>query len=267
VPFEDKIFPAADHHAASPYSNDVYASWTRFYDQNHPAGGAGGGDILFSRSVNNGVNWAAPLIVSSPANEPGNGGTGTAGLSFVQGSEPEVEADGDIYVAYWFGGRTNVSRSMDGGLTFGAATYSFGAPFNVSNVPAGLPYETFRINSYPNVETDPTRPSYVYVVNADYDGPNPLPQVGGGFRATDFGADIIFARSTDNGATWSTALILNDDPPVNDQIFPWMAVSPGGVIGVLWYDTRNDPGSPFMGLFFGDYNGMGVSSSGVFQML
>ena len=243
VPFEDKEMIAADEYPGSPFTDGVYVSWTRFYDGVHPANAvAGGGDIMFSSSSDNGATWSAPIIVSSPANEPANGGTGTNGTSFVQGSEPEVEADGDVYVVYWFGNRTNVSRSTDGGGSFGVATFPFGVPFAVSGVPSPLPSETFRVNPYPNIETDPTRPDHVYVVAADADGPTPLAQVGGGTRATDAGADIIFARSTDNGATWSPTLILNDDPAENNQIFPWMAVDQNtGDICVIWYDTRLDP--------------------------
>jgi len=242
VPFEDKPFVAADEFPASPYTDRVYVSWTRFYDGNHPNDGAtGGGDILFSRSTDNGATWSAPLSLTDSTLQPGNGGTGTAGTSFVQGSEPEVAANGDVYVCYRYGGRVDVSRSTDGGTTFAAPTQPFGTSFSSADVASPLPNETFRVNAFPNIETDPTRPGNVYVVAAnDPDGKG----VGSD------GGDIIFSRSTDNGATWGATVTLNDDGLGKNQIFPWMAVDPiTGNICVIWYDTRLDAGNHDLDVF------------------
>lgn len=296
VNFEDKPFCAVDRGASSPYKHRVYASWTRFYSTTHPnGGGIGGGDILSSYSTDNGVTWSTPFLVSGASNEPLNIGSGTTGISLVQGSEPAVESDGDVYVAYWFGGRVNVSRSTDGGGSFGVPTYPFGSTFGVCELPSPLPMETFRTNAFPNIETDPTRPHHVYVVGAD------ATPTGVG---RDDGGDIIFSRSTDNGATWSSTAILNDDAAGNNQVFPWMSVNASGVISVIWYDTRNDAfgpikdldvycttstdggvtwlantrvtdfsfdpnfASPFPGgTFFGDYNGLSSSPNGRFHAL
>ncbi len=56
-------------------------------------------------------------------------------------------------------------------------------------------------------------------------------------------ADVMFARSTDGGQTWSPPVRVNDDPG-NDayQWFGTMSVAPNGRIDVIWLDTRNDPG-------------------------
>lgn len=57
------------------------------------------------------------------------------------------------------------------------------------------------------------------------------------------GLDIYFSRSNDNGETWSTPFVINDDVKgkVNDQYYPSITVNPKGVICVAWYDRRNDP--------------------------
>jgi hypothetical protein len=56
--------------------------------------------------------------------------------------------------------------------------------------------------------------------------------------------DIMFARSTNGGLTWSDPVRVNDDP-VNNGAWQWfgtMSVAPNGRIDATWNDTRNDPG-------------------------
>lgn len=285
VNFEDKPFVAADHHAASPYKDRLYLSWTRFYEGNYPGTGTPhGGDIMFSYSTDQGATWSTPIRLTDPAAEPLNGGTGVLATSFVHGSEPAVGPDGSVYVTYWFGGRTSVRRSTDGGVSFGSVTTPFGTPFDVSDVTSPLSSLTFRVNAFPNIEADPTRPGHIYVVSTD----DPDNTTAGD------GANIIFARSTDYGANWGPTLTLNDDGGTRDQIFPWMAVSAQGNIKVIWYDTRlgaantldvyttgsADGGATFStntritdvtfqpntgqftgDNFFGDYNGLGAGGT------
>jgi hypothetical protein len=53
--------------------------------------------------------------------------------------------------------------------------------------------------------------------------------------------DVMFARSTDGGLTFSAPMRINDDPnPQNDwHWFGTLSVAPDGRIDVVWYDTRN----------------------------
>jgi hypothetical protein len=226
VNFEDKPYITVDQ-TSGAFQDRIYMTWTRFYSGNHPDGGGtplGGGDIMVSSSSNGGVTWTTPLRLVVPL----NGGTGSVGTSFVQGSEPEVASNGDVFVTFWFGGRIEVWRSTNGGASFSQMTQPFGTAFNVASVPTPMPGNDFRTNAFPNIETDPTRPAHVYVVAAD-DPSNVGNDV-----------DIIFARSANNGATWSTVIPLNDDTVDCPQIFPWLAVSNKGAIHVIWYDTRLD---------------------------
>jgi uncharacterized protein (TIGR03437 family) len=56
--------------------------------------------------------------------------------------------------------------------------------------------------------------------------------------ATDHG-NVFFRRSTDNGATWSAAVQVNDDGTTRDQFLPTIAVLPGGCqLLVSFYDRR-----------------------------
>ncbi len=52
--------------------------------------------------------------------------------------------------------------------------------------------------------------------------------------------NVVFRRSTDNGATFSGELKLNDDTGVNSQFFNRLAVDPvTGFLASVWYDARN----------------------------
>ena len=54
---------------------------------------------------------------------------------------------------------------------------------------------------------------------------------------------IWFARSTDGGATWGAAVMLNNQSSLNDQFNPWMAVDEtNGQLVVMYYDTVGDAG-------------------------
>ncbi len=56
------------------------------------------------------------------------------------------------------------------------------------------------------------------------------------------GLDIYFSISTDNGTTWSTPSIVNDDVKgkKSEQFYPSITVNPNGVVCLAWYDRRND---------------------------
>ncbi len=52
--------------------------------------------------------------------------------------------------------------------------------------------------------------------------------------------DIVFRKSTDNGATFTSEVKLNNDTGTNSQFFGRMAVDQTtGWIGSVWYDARN----------------------------
>jgi hypothetical protein len=72
--------------------------------------------------------------------------------------------------------------------------------------------------------------------------------------------DVMFARSTDGGATWSSPVRVNDDPGNNAyQWFGTMSVSPSGRIDVIWLDTRDDPGGFDSSLYYSFSTDAGVT--------
>ena len=64
--------------------------------------------------------------------------------------------------------------------------------------------------------------------------------------------DVMFAKSTDGGLTWSAPLQINDDSSVtNTQWFGTMSVAPNGRIDAIWLDTRDAPlGSDSSALYY-----------------
>ena len=63
---------------------------------------------------------------------------------------------------------------------------------------------------------------------------------GAGSRALDH-RDIVLTASHDHGATWSTPVRVNDDPPGFDNCMPQLTVDSIGIVHTFWYDRRNDP--------------------------
>ncbi len=63
--------------------------------------------------------------------------------------------------------------------------------------------------------------------------------------------DVMFARSSDGGLTWSSPVRVNDDTSTtNYQWFGTMSVAPNGRIDVVWLDTRDNPGTVLSSLYY-----------------
>lgn len=225
------------------------------------SGGFGGSDIdiFVRRSTDDGATWSNPVDASQ------NG-------SFDD--KPYIAARGSEVLVGWadFGfspAKVRASRSLDGGLTYGAISIlsdnstagngacpviapdgdyfvfwrdSFqdslwvarsstdGASWSPDRgivemhpLPSTLP-GGFRIVNLPSAAADPLTGDLVVVWNDQLFG-NP---------------DILAIRSSDDGATWSAPVRVNDDAGTAAQWFPWLSFGPDGVAHVVWYDRRND---------------------------
>ena len=57
--------------------------------------------------------------------------------------------------------------------------------------------------------------------------------------------DIEMRTSTDDGATWTAPVRVNDDATTNSQFLPYVALDPtSGTVAVGFHDCRNDNGVP-----------------------
>jgi hypothetical protein len=211
---DDKELMAVDNNTASTYYGRLYTVWTHF---------DAGGNIYSTYSDDLGVTWSAPKQVSP---------TGS-----VQGSWPVVAPNGDVFVSWvHFGSSTidiEVARTSDGGDTWALVTNPASGktqPSHSSSTSScGRAALKGNVRYLPSPQIAVDSSGVVHVVYSyDPDGT---------------GADIVdvfYRRSTDNGATWSPEVRVNDDATTTDQFFPTMSVSSTGQVSVAWYDRRND---------------------------
>lgn len=177
----------------------------------HPAVGDEG-DILFSRSTNNGDSWSAP----SPLHDD-------AATDIAADEAPDIAADGHgHWVVVWVsdnrgrGGAAGpdldlmVSRSSDAGRT-----WSMAKPLNS---------DALGDNREENAATINTDGSGVWIAvwYASAKAGDP---------------DIYFARSTDNGLTWSEPALIGQSLAFDEEIDigPQLAINNSGDWIVQWH--------------------------------
>jgi len=233
-------------------TTDGAGHWVAVWYSNDDLGGTIGTDydILVARSTTNGATWTAPAALNT------NAATDSGGDYW-----PQVTTDGaGHWVAAWYssdslGGTIGtdwdilVARSADNG-----ATWTAPAALNTNAATdSGQDY-------YPQVTTDGAGRWVAVLHSTDSLG---------GTIGTDY--DILVARSTDNGATWTAPAALNTNAATDsgDDYLPqvttdgaghWVAVwdstdSLGGTIGTdydILYATEYLPGVPPAGTDYFD---------------
>ena len=151
-----------------------------------------------------------------------------SGIGFL----PRVGPGGEVYVAYWdFGTGVKLKRSLDGGASFTdhtiATRMDVWGTMDGSRFPGG-----FRVPSINYLDVDPSNGT-LYAVYFDTSDIDPGPPIR-------WNVDLFFTKSVDRGESWSTPEVINQDgSPTGDQFFPWIEVSRGGRLDIVWLDSRN----------------------------
>ncbi|WP_034262955.1 sialidase family protein [Actinospica robiniae] len=232
--FNDKNWIAVD-----PHTGQVYLTWSRFtYDD---SGDYLESPIMLKTSVDQGRTWSSARRVSPTTTDFSGGLT-----AFAQGSNPQVAADGTLYVAYESSvcatlactgasdhDETVVATSHDHGRTWTNALIgqNFDYPLNADIGDDALTGENFRINSYPQLTIDPVT-QHLYVVwsddrNGQYDSSGASVQTDG----------TAFIAGSGDGRHWSDVTAAE---PGGDVFFPAVAANAGRV-AVTYYTRSYDP--------------------------
>lgn len=175
----------------------------------------GNSTIYVKRSITEGRTWQAQQALGSGIR------------SYV-----EVGLAGELYLAWWDynAGRVAFRRSSNASDPNQTPVWGPEVRLPFGRMPSGL-----RIN--PGGGS-----GQVYVAVDPSDGPNRgNVYVLSSSVPTNDVCDVIFARSTDGGQTFSAPIRVNDDAPGQD--YQWMAsmsIAPSGRLDAVWFDTRDD---------------------------
>jgi len=234
---EDKNFYAIDTTPTSPFYGRHYTCWDR--DNNEK----------MAFSSNNGATWTEVDIPTAPV----------GGIDL--GCELAVQKNGTVHIVWdslacgatctdermWY------SRSTNGGV-------SWSAPIQVHD---------HNLTGFSNANSPPAEDARSIGPMGAVDVDNSGGACDGTLYATfgDFASgtvadtDVWVTRSTNNGATWSAPVKVNDDGLAGrTQFHPFLQVdqSNGNVV-VVWHDARNDVNNRKVEIFTARSTNCGVS--------
>ena len=215
-----------------PGNGHIYAFWTSWYSTCYPG--------FFTRSTNAGSSFENCITIPNdpswgtlavgPNGDLYVGGTDGYSYDFLVAKSTNAQISGQTVT--W---NSYTTVSLDGAITYG-----------INPNPGGLGGQT-------SIATDTSGGSYngyVYLLCSVERNSNPDP------------SDVMFARSTNSGANWSSPIRVNDDASTSAyQWFGTMSVAPTGRIDVIWLDTRDHPGTNLSALYYSNSTDAGVTWS------
>ena len=187
------------------------------------------GVVEFQRSTDGGVTWQAPIAIP-PLNDSPTDGT------------LDVDTNGNLFIGGEGFSTFYCVRSSNAQIGNQTPTFDQVTPVNMGGVlaggginPAGLDGQLFLAVDRSGGSTN----NNIYM----------LASVVPPGRST---TDVMFARSTDGGLTFSAPHRINDDP-LNPNKWHWFgtfSVAPNGRIDSVWLDTRNASNNTDSQLFY-----------------
>jgi hypothetical protein len=234
--FNDRPSLEVDDWDGSPHEGNVYVAWSLF-------NGSSSEGIYFSRSTDQGQTFSKPVKISQ--------GFGP------HGSDIAIAPDGSVYVVWrrfaflpQVDNEIQYVKSTDGGKTFGQPhTIAAIIPSDRSDLyesdgaardcgdglllcASGFVFH--RIRSFPRATAD--RSGAVYVA---WEQATPAADNGDTYRP-DGQSQVVVARSSDGGATWS-APTAPDPQPLGHQWWPNLTYDPAtDKLALIYFDSRED---------------------------
>jgi hypothetical protein len=216
----DKQLMWVDHSATSPFKDQIYTCWHN-----------GAPQFVNRRTA---TAWGTPLQIS---------GTETTGTAI--GCDIKTNSAGDVFTFWPATGnrRILVAKSTNGGASYGTPVI---ARTTFDSFDIGVPsFANRRILIYVSGGAYRTATkNNVYAAWTDLSGDTGCTTATnepGTNAASTCKTRIWFSRSTDGGATWSSAIKINNPATNNDQFNQAMVVDEvNGQIAIVYYDTKDD---------------------------
>jgi hypothetical protein len=213
-----------------PGTGHIYAFWTSYYSICYPG--------FFTRSTNGGGSFENCITI------PDDPSWGTL----------MVGPNGNLYVGASGSFDFVVARSTNAQISGQTVTWDMATSVNLGGyITYGIGPNPGGLGGQTSIAVDTSGGPYdgnVYLLCSvePYSGPDPL--------------DVMFARSTNEGVSWSSPVKINDDPGTNAyQWFGTMSVAPNGRIDVVWLDTRDNSVSNISALYYANSMDGGVTWS------
>jgi hypothetical protein len=225
----DKPWLQVDDNPSSPHAGTLYLSVTQF-----DASG-GNSEISVSHSTNGGTSWTTTPV-----------DTLQVFPAIDQFSDLAIGKDGSVFVSWMrciANGPTGdcggtqatlvLSKSTDGGSTWSK-------PVTLATVT--LAPDTARCCFYGQLPHTGERLNDIPVIGIDNSsGPHAGSLYAAFYTWTGSFLVVDVATSSTGGSSWGSPVRVTPPGDPQDEFFPWLSVSSGGLVGVTWLDRRDDP--------------------------
>ena len=213
-----------------PGNGHIYAFWTSYFSTCYPG--------FFTRSTDNGSSFEDCITI------PDDPSWGTI----------MVGPDGKLYVGASGSFDFVVARSSNAQVSGQPVTWDMATSVNLDG------YITYGIG--PNPDGLGGQTSIAIDTSGGPSNGNIYLLCSVARNSNNDPLDVMFARSTNSGSSFSAPVRVNDDPGTSAiQWFGTMSVAPTGRIDAVWLDTRDHPGTNLSALYYSNSTDQGVTWS------